>query len=360
MKIKRVIAITFALFVVFALCSCGESARPYSVDSITPSNSMKNTSALAAGESYYGGDSYSSDSQVYENETSDYSRKIIKHQNLYLETLEFDKGLEDIEILVGSYGGYYASSEISTSGSTRRATLSLRIPSSKLDEFVSGITKSETFNIRSTSLSTEEVTETYYDLKAQLDSLMDQEARLNVLMDKAANLSELLTIENKLTSVRTQINSVSSKIQYYDKAVDMSFVNITLYEVKEYIPDDPPTYFERVALARPDGRGILRDDDAERPRAALPRLVAPDMPALPAVERREVRREAPLRPRHFEIPQHAEPSRDLLDDLPLEGPRARPDDEQKHKSAVVHAVPPAFASRDFSWASSSGVGALRK
>lgn len=249
MKIKRVIAIAFALFVVFALCSCGASSRPDSVDSFTPSYSMKNTSAISTGESYYGGDSYSSDPQVYENETSDYSRKIIKHQNLYLETLEFDKGLEDIEILVGSYGGYYASSEVSTSGSTRRATLSLRIPSSKLDEFVSGITKSETFNIRSTSLSTEEVTETYYDLKAQLDSLMDQEARIKALMDRAATLSELLTIENKLTSVRTQINSVSSKIQYYDKAVDMSFVNITLYEVKEYIPDDPPTYFERVGEA---------------------------------------------------------------------------------------------------------------
>ncbi len=105
----------------------------------------------------------------------------------------------------------------------------------------------------SSRLSTEDVTDTYYDLKAQFESLKQQEARLEELRAKAATLSELITIDDKLTSVRSNINYVSSRMQYYEKAVDMSYVNITLYETTEYVQTSEPTFGERVGKAISDG-----------------------------------------------------------------------------------------------------------
>ncbi|MBQ0125124.1 MAG: DUF4349 domain-containing protein, partial [Clostridiales bacterium] len=58
----------------------------------------------------------------------------------------------------------------------------------------------------------------------------------------------LITIDDKLTSVRAEINYTSSRIQYYSKAVDMSFVNITLYEVKRYEVSEP-TFGQKIVSA---------------------------------------------------------------------------------------------------------------
>lgn len=255
MKTKRIIAVTFILALVFALCSCGAS-ESYTSDYINGKGSA------LPGKAYYDSPSSTSD-MLWENESDnvqksegeEFSRKIIKRQYLTVETLTFDEALAKIYGYVEDLGGYFASTDISNNSirgyysSTRRAALSIRVPEDKLEALVAKISSTDTFNIVRNSLSTEEVTDTYYDLKAQLDALMAQEARLTELMNEASNLSDMLLIESKLTSVRKEINSVSSRIQYYDKAVAMSFVSITLDEVEKYEPTKEKTFFDKVGEA---------------------------------------------------------------------------------------------------------------
>lgn len=259
MKTKRIIAISFILILVFALCSCGAmekaSAENY-YDGYNGSlnNAQSKSYEYASGESYYDG-TPTDTSEILKSEGDDYSRKIIKRQYLTIETLTFDEALAKIAEYVEDMGGYFASTDISNNSirgyysNVRRATLSVRIPESKLTEFVNKFTSSDMFNVLRNSLSTEEVTDEYYDLKAQLDALMAQEARLTEMMNEAKTLSDMLLIENKLTSVRKEINSVSSRIQYYDKAVAMSFVELTLNEVEKYEPTKEKTFFDKVGEA---------------------------------------------------------------------------------------------------------------
>ena len=236
---KKFISILFVFAIVFALCACGAGSgtpidgtwpRDYS-----PSYEEKNSSGSAA-----------SDTDYAPKDENDYSQKLIKTHYLTIETLDFDKGTGTIAELVSKYNGYFSSSNVSNSGS-RTANYTIRVPSTSLEQFVKEVSGS--FNVLSSKLSTDDVTDTYYDLKAQFDSLKQQEARLEQLMTHAETLSELITIDDKLTSVRSSINYVSSRMQYYEKAVDMSFVYITLYETKEYEKMDEPTFFERVGTA---------------------------------------------------------------------------------------------------------------
>lgn len=252
---KKLFALLLVAILAVALCSCG------SKNVVAP-----NSEQYAKGNDGYSfydrnaAESPASDEKMSPSDPSaseDYSRKIIKTQYLTLETLSFDAGMAKIEQLVKEYGGYFSSSEVSNgsslryydyySSSNRKAVLSIRVPSESLEQFTAAV--SGNFNVLSSRLSTEEITDMYYDLQAQLKAYKDQETRLLALEDKANTLQELLTIENQLTNVRSSINYISSRIQYYDKAVDMSFVNITLYEVEEYQEVDDPTYGERVGEA---------------------------------------------------------------------------------------------------------------
>lgn len=257
MKTRRIIAVILVLVTAFALCSCAEGKQAASKDaptSIRPSNGAMYSDKTSA-EEYSIQDTDSS--EIMKSDVEDYTRKIIKRQYLTVETLTFDAALSKIDAFVAELGGYYASTDVSSGSSygygyyseTRYAQLSIRIPENKIDDFVKAISSTDTFNVTRSSLSTDEVTDAYYDLKAQLSALMDQEARLSAMMNEAKNLSDMLAIENKLTSVRKEINSVSSRIQYYDKAVAMSFVDIKLNEVKKYEPTKEKTFFDKVGEA---------------------------------------------------------------------------------------------------------------
>ena len=253
MKTKRIIAIILSLLLAVLLCSCGaKEASYYDYGGNDSGNSYSRYDApTSKAEGYLSNES----DKVQLSSGEDFSRKIIKRQYLTVETLAFDEALARIDAYVEELGGYFASTDISNNSirgyysNLRHASLSVRIPEDKLDAFVAKISSSDTFNIVRNSLSTEEVTDDYYNLKAQLDALMGQEARLTELMNEAGSLSDMLTIESKLTSVRKEINSVSAKIQYYDKAVAMSFVEITLDEVEKYEPTKEKTFFDKVGEA---------------------------------------------------------------------------------------------------------------
>lgn len=184
----------------------------------------------------------------------DYERKIIKTYNLSMETKNYEEARDAIISIADSLGGYIADSAekdtVNNQGKKDRyATFTVRVPSDKADEYVSKI--SENVSVTSKRLSTQDITTSYYDLESQLESLVEQEARIKKLMDEATNYNYLLQLDDKLTSIRTQINNVNKQIQMYDKNVALSFVYVTLDEVVEYteITEDEPSFGEELADA---------------------------------------------------------------------------------------------------------------
>ena len=105
--------------------------------------------------------------------------------------------------------------------------------------------------MRSSNLTTEDITESYYGIRSQLDSLVIQEQKLNAMLEKASSLSEMITLDDKLTAVRAQINELNYKLQNMDKSVDYSYVYIGLNEVIEYQSEEK-TYWQKLGKAVSD------------------------------------------------------------------------------------------------------------
>jgi len=193
-------------------------------------------------------------------------RKIIKTVSLELQTLNFDKTTKDIVALTESVGGYVENSyvsgnEIGYRGIIQRyATYTLRIPAETIDAFVSSV--SADVNVRNKRENADDITESYYDIKARLDSLLIQEERLTAMLKDAKELQYMLEVERELANVRYEIESYYSRLRRYDSQVAMSTVTISLNEVVEYeeIVEPPKSFGEKMKIAVTNSWNNFLDD----------------------------------------------------------------------------------------------------
>lgn len=254
---KKFIALfIIAVMIMLMFCACGMSekaANDYRGDSYPGSGANSEYYSTTYVKDYEGVEVKPSYDAPGDDIAMQVEQKLIKRYNLSLETLEYDKAKTQIDNLTKTYGGYFSSSTESNSSirnggrSSRTGSYTIRIPSDKLDEYVEKI--SAECNVLSSTLNTEDITESYYSMQSRLDALALQEERILAMMEKADELQYLIQLEDKLTEIRSQINGINYQLQYYDKSVDYSYVYVSLQEVVEYQEIKEPTFFQKLGNA---------------------------------------------------------------------------------------------------------------
>lgn len=181
-------------------------------------------------------------------------RKLIKKVNMTVETRSFDEALSSIQEQVTALGGYIESmdtyngsrySSYSDSLEKRYSSMTARIPRDRLDAFLD--TVSEVCNVVSRSDSVEDVTLTYVDLASRKKALETEQERLLELLEQAGSMEDIITVEQRLSDVRYQLESMESKLRTIDDQVDYSTVYLELKEVRELTPAVKETVWERIS-----------------------------------------------------------------------------------------------------------------
>ena len=184
------------------------------------------------------------------------NRKIVKHSYLSLETMEFEQALAQISELISGAGGYVESQSVdgqslSYRGSyyERSASVTARVPAEKLDAVVASV--GGLCNIVSRSENMDDITDSYFDAQARLDSLRQQEASLLEILSKAEKLEDVVQLQTALSDVRYQIESLTAQLKRMDSQVTYSYLNMDLREVVEYqeTAAKPKTFGEKLSAA---------------------------------------------------------------------------------------------------------------
>ncbi|MCI8799673.1 MAG: DUF4349 domain-containing protein [Lachnospiraceae bacterium] len=179
------------------------------------------------------------------------ARKIIREVSLEVETREFEELVRDLETRVRELGGYVESmdtfngSSFSDSRRMRSADMTVRIPSDKTDSFLEKV--SDAGNIVRRSESTDDVTLSYVDMESRRNTLRTEQNRLLEFLDRAENVEEIITLEERLSEVRYQLESMESKLRTIDNLVDYSTIHMNISEVKDLTPEAEPTVRERIS-----------------------------------------------------------------------------------------------------------------
>ncbi|MDD3369972.1 MAG: DUF4349 domain-containing protein [Lachnospiraceae bacterium] len=179
------------------------------------------------------------------------SRKLIRNVDLSVETEDFDTMVSNLEKKVTELEGYIESSSTYNGSNyygnqSRTANYTLRIPVENLEQFVEQVDNIS--NIVQKNESVEDVTLTYVDLESHRDALRAEEERLLVLIEQAETVEELLTIENSLTEIRYQLESMESQLRTYENQVNYSTVTVYIEEVMKLTPVVEPGTWEKIQI----------------------------------------------------------------------------------------------------------------
>ena len=176
-------------------------------------------------------------------------RKIIKDASITVQTLEFDTFLAELEAQISSFGGYISSNEVNgnsyNSSRLRGAFVTARIPAEKLDAFLD--TVGGMGNVTYKSESQRDVTTSYVDTEAHLESLRTEQEALMGILAAAETVEDLITVQNRLSEVRYEIESYEATIRSYDSLIAYSTVTMTVSEVERETPVTEETSGEKMS-----------------------------------------------------------------------------------------------------------------
>ncbi len=286
---KRITALLIAFVLLFGLAACGGSAKSY--DAPRESNGYyKDEGYYAEAEaaempamaedSAYGGFFVNSSEQKAASNApqapsssnlamsmsgvNTTNMKLIYRASIQIQTLDFDKAVEDLNGLVAHYGGYFESAYVDngtyySGGSYMQGNYVVRVPSGNYQNFINEL--GEVAHVVNINQSVQDVGLEYADAETRLETLRTKHDRLIELLSKATEMTDIIELENALTDVEYEIDRYGSKLVRYDSLIGYSTIDISLTKVNRV---DPPieqdnSFLARLSRAFSDGFANFKD-----------------------------------------------------------------------------------------------------
>lgn len=181
------------------------------------------------------------------------ARKLIRNVHMSVETDSFDNLIGQLQSKVTELAGYIEQSDISGSSITynnvrpnRYASITARIPADKLNQFIAVVEGNG--NVTNKSESAQDITLQYSDLESRKKTLTVEQERIWSLLEKADTLEAVIVLEERLSEIRYELESMEARLKLFDNQVEYSTVEISVHEVLpvDFTPVAPETVSQRI------------------------------------------------------------------------------------------------------------------
>ena len=181
-------------------------------------------------------------------------QKVVKNASVTAETMNYSEATDKLKALISANGVVVSSSNTKVEASyyssddmLRNANYVLKVPAEKFDTFLDGL--GEFLNITYITTSTEDVSDTYYDLEAVIETLNAKRNSLLEMLnatDSKTNFSYWKQLTEELTQIETQIARYEAQMKDLSGRVNYSTVNLSIREVGELTNTEEMTYGEEL------------------------------------------------------------------------------------------------------------------
>jgi hypothetical protein len=155
-------------------------------------------------------------------------RLIIRTGDMSIVATDTEEALAQIAAMAESGGGWVVSSNIYQSTATAKtAYIQIRVPAAGFQSVLDAIAG---LAVEVTSLSTSgtDVTEEYVDLSARLGNLEATAARLRNFLDEARTVEEALAVNQELSRIEGEIESLKGRMQYLEQSSAFSSISVNI------------------------------------------------------------------------------------------------------------------------------------
>ena len=165
--------------------------------------------------------------------SADFARKVIVNANISLNVKDVPAAFAEANRLAQGAGGYVErSSFINVNDNKdepqRTASITLRVPSAQYESTLASLRGIEGAKVRSEGSKSSEVTEQYTDLQSRLRNLERSEGQYLTLLAQAKTIAEIIQINDRLDSVRGQIEQIQGRLKVLDQLVDLATIDLAL------------------------------------------------------------------------------------------------------------------------------------
>ena len=136
---------------------------------------------------------------------------------------QLTKSMGGFVVSLNTYETYYGPE----SKPAQQASLTIRVPSEKLDEAMRQI-KGMAVEVKSENMSGQDVTAEYTDLKSRLKNLEAAEKQLQSIMEEATKTEDVLAVYNQLVYTREQIEVIKGQMKYYEESATFSAITLDI------------------------------------------------------------------------------------------------------------------------------------
>jgi len=155
---------------------------------------------------------------------------LIRTATASIEVDSLEIAVAQVKQLAAQFGGYVANSGVETGKKRlRNATLEVKIPVTRFDDALSGLTPIG--KVESVNVSAEDVGEEYVDVDARMENARRLERRLiDLLGTRTGKLKDVLAVETELARVREEIECYEGRMRYLKAHTATSTISVTVHE----------------------------------------------------------------------------------------------------------------------------------
>lgn len=175
------------------------------------------------------GDAMLNNDQPQKKEPGDFERKYIEQGTLSLRSADIDRTYTALSDLASSLGGRIISYQKSVSEDQIYSVITMKVavPFGKLNAFMEHAGQSAT-KIETQAVTSEEVTESYYDTKVRIESIEKQIEHYRKLLEKAETIEDTMRVQMQIDYLTTELESFKGHLKLLDYLTKESQIDITI------------------------------------------------------------------------------------------------------------------------------------
>ncbi len=155
-------------------------------------------------------------------------RKITQTASVSLQVKAVGEAFQEVGRIAAGAGGFVTSSSFSDQGEQQVASITIRVPAARFDEVLASL-RGLAVKVENEQSQANDVTQEYTDLGSRLRNLQATEAQYLEFMKGTKDTAEVLQVQDRLNSVRADIETVQGRINLLDNLSDMSTVTVHLH-----------------------------------------------------------------------------------------------------------------------------------
>lgn len=167
-------------------------------------------------------------------------RKIVRDATISLAVEDVAASVQRVESIAAGAGGFVSASSVFVEDApepleddvapprrTQSATVTIRVPASAYTSVMNQL-RDLAGEVQSESSTTADVSEEFADLEARQRNLEATEATYLALLEKAETIPDILTLQDRINSVRLEIERIQGRINLLNDLSDLATIVVQL------------------------------------------------------------------------------------------------------------------------------------